>query len=70
MFFYFLCALLLLNAFSTEAEECADKSVNTRAGARFCEFMASKNPEGKVLCTAEGYEEVAKEYCAKTCNLC
>nr|CDJ90912.1 Metridin ShK toxin domain containing protein [Haemonchus contortus] len=70
MFFYFLCALLLLNAFSTEAQECSDKAVNTRAGGKFCDFMTSKDPKGQVLCTADGYEELAKEYCAKTCGFC
>nr|CDJ91442.1 Metridin ShK toxin domain containing protein [Haemonchus contortus] len=73
MFFYFLCALLLLNAFTGDAQvtqECSDKAVETRAGVRFCEFMTSKNPKGQVLCTAEGYEKIAQEYCAKTCGFC
>nr|CDJ85658.1 Metridin ShK toxin domain containing protein [Haemonchus contortus] len=74
MFFYFLCALLLLNAITSDAQatqKCTDKAISTRAGLRFCEYMAtSKDPKGQILCTAEGYDDVAKEYCAKTCGYC
>uniref|UniRef100_A0A7I5EBN5 ShKT domain-containing protein n=1 Tax=Haemonchus contortus TaxID=6289 RepID=A0A7I5EBN5_HAECO len=74
MFFYFLCALLLLNAFTSDAEvtqECSDKALETKAGGRFCEYMAtSKDPKGQILCKAKGYEQIAQEYCAKTCGFC
>ncbi|XGW26400.1 hypothetical protein V3C99_007207 [Haemonchus contortus] len=74
MFFYCLCALLLLNTLTSDAEatqKCTDKAIKTKVGSWFCEYMAkSKDPQGQILCTAKGYDNVGKQYCAKTCGYC
>ncbi|XGW28940.1 hypothetical protein V3C99_008611 [Haemonchus contortus] len=71
MFFYIVCALILLNAFTTEAEPCVDKAAETKAGERFCEYMQTPQAaDNEPPCITPNYHAIAKEYCAKSCGLC
>ncbi|KAK6011047.1 shTK domain protein [Ostertagia ostertagi] len=63
MFFYVVCALLLLNAF-TEAQPsvvpCADQG-----GESFC-----LGPYHAGQCSSPDFQPIAQMYCAKTCGIC
>ncbi|KAK6021517.1 hypothetical protein OSTOST_12810 [Ostertagia ostertagi] len=63
MFFYLVCTLFLLNAFTTEAqssEPCQDQG-----GEQFC-----FGPHRLGFCNKPDFQHIAEYYCAKTCGIC
>uniref|UniRef100_A0A7I5EBM8 ShKT domain-containing protein n=1 Tax=Haemonchus contortus TaxID=6289 RepID=A0A7I5EBM8_HAECO len=63
MFFYLVCAVLLLNAFTTEAgdsEQCEDL-----VGDSVC-----YGPYVQGECESPDFKEFAETYCRKTCGFC
>uniref|UniRef100_A0A7I4YQ17 ShKT domain-containing protein n=1 Tax=Haemonchus contortus TaxID=6289 RepID=A0A7I4YQ17_HAECO len=63
MIFYIVCALFLLNAFTTEAaayERCLDE-----APPEYCDDMFQSD-----LCAAPRYRELAEKLCKETCGFC
>ncbi|KAK6012567.1 shTK domain protein [Ostertagia ostertagi] len=63
MFFYILCALFLLNAFTAEAQK--EEPCEDEGGEQFC-----FGPKNAGLCDSPGFAKVAEQMCAKTCGLC
>ncbi|PIO53894.1 shTK domain protein [Teladorsagia circumcincta] len=63
MFYYLLCAMLIINAFARNdvpLEECKD-----RGNERYCN---SHKASGR--CESDNYRFIMKTNCRKTCNLC
>ncbi|XGW23402.1 hypothetical protein V3C99_005552 [Haemonchus contortus] len=63
MFFYFVCALLLLSTFTTNAAE--NSPCKDLAGQEYC---SSRQQQG--LCEKKPFRPLVERFCAKTCNLC
>ncbi|KAK6014182.1 shTK domain protein [Ostertagia ostertagi] len=82
MFFYIVCALFLLNAFTTEAQpECGTLRYTNWIAAQGMSFkelpcedqggeMFCLGPKNAGQCNSPGFAKIAEQFCAKTCGLC
>ncbi|XGW25585.1 hypothetical protein V3C99_006747, partial [Haemonchus contortus] len=67
MFFYIVCALFLLNAFTTEAAVTTKAPCVDRGGEAYCS-VHSGSPD--YICTNVMKYYLASQLCAKTCGVC
>uniref|UniRef100_A0A7I5EBT6 ShKT domain-containing protein n=1 Tax=Haemonchus contortus TaxID=6289 RepID=A0A7I5EBT6_HAECO len=67
MFFYIVCALFLLNAFTTEAAVTTQAPCVDRGGEAYC---AEHTGSPDYICTNISKYYLASQLCAKTCGVC
>ncbi|KAK6019528.1 hypothetical protein OSTOST_14834 [Ostertagia ostertagi] len=63
MFFYIVCALFLLNAFTTEAQPQRHVKIKE-------ERCSVSGPKHAGQCSSPDFAPIAHQFCAKTCGLC
>uniref|UniRef100_A0A7I4YQM0 ShKT domain-containing protein n=1 Tax=Haemonchus contortus TaxID=6289 RepID=A0A7I4YQM0_HAECO len=67
MFFYIVCALLLLNAYTTEAAVTTEAPCVDRGGEAYCSEHTG-SPD--YICTNVMKYYLASQLCAKSCGVC
>nr|CDJ84442.1 Metridin ShK toxin domain containing protein [Haemonchus contortus] len=65
MFFYIVCALFLINAFTSEAETTTKFPCYDAGGEQFC-----LGPKHAGMCNKPDFYNIAETYCSKTCGIC